>query len=498
MPENLNTGGGTLPTHVEFAAAKALANKLSAMTRDEARAERNKLELKRREVASEYHDRLGPDSSPTDEDNKWGLEAQVELDCLEKDIKDLDAALSLGGIIRAKDPAMENQKRAMMAYMSDSKGQAFAHAEKEGKLMSAEEIEDLSGGSVAPVRVYDVANGNIIIHGRAEEELLKQVPGAANLNIAAITREDASVGTLLPTGASSTILERLVAYGDLGDFPSTMSTPNGNKIIMSGVDDTQQKGRRIGKSGNSQAGTDPTFAEVELDAWIYTSDVVQARQDALIDAPFAMGMLLEHLMAVRIARAEGEELTTGTGTNQPQGFVNVATEMHLDDGQRPSRQKLFNSEDLSDLIQKLDPAYRRAGQMSANMPNMGRIGFMISHGAEGVLRKMKDSDGRPLWLPNIREKEPMMIYGYPYHVNTAMADPAADAVSVVFGHFGYYMTRRVEGVVVRRWDDSAYGKDYKVAFQAFSRCDGRAIGGWDGNTTTATKALIALKHSTNA
>ena len=482
----------------DYAAAKSLMNKLNGLTREEARQERNSLELKRRELASEYHDRLGDGTSPTDEDHEWAKKARVDLDGYEKDIKDLDAALSLGSIIKQRDPATENQKRAMLAYASPGQGRLLAEAEKDGSVMHADEIEDLTAGAIPAVRVYPVNNGTIIIHGRADEELLKKVPGGADIiNVAAVTRDDASIGELLPTGASSTILERLVQYGDLGNLTARMTTPNGNPIIMSGVDDTAQKGRRMGKTGNAQTPTDPTFAEVELDAWIYTSDPLPVRQDALTDAPFALGMVLEHLMAVRIARAEGEELTNGTGNDQPQGITKVVTEKALQNGQTPAKTTAFDAQDLSIIRQTIDPAYLKAGMVSALTPGMGRVGWMIAHGAEGVLRAMKDGDGRPLWLPNIREGDPEMIYGYPYHVNTSMDDPAAGKVPMLFGHFGYYMIRRVDGVVVRRWDDSYFGKDNKVAFQGFSRCDGRAIGGWDGSTTTTTKAIIGMKMAAN-
>ena len=495
MPE-INLEGLDNPAQLA-AKAKALQSKLNTMSRTEAREERDKLELERRDLASEYHDRLGPESHPSDEDHAWGRETQVKIDGLDHDIKDINAALSLQAtMFNKRDPKKANQKRAMLAYAAPHQAGSLLEAEKDGKVMSAEEVEDLSEGEIAAIRAFPVNGGSIIVHGRVGEDFLNEVPGGTNIRAADVSNAQTSIGDHLPTGATGTILERLVQYGDLGDLPSKMSTPNGNKIIAPSVDDSSQKGRRMGKTGRSQTPTDPTFAEIELDAWLYTSDPVQVRQDSLTDAPYGLGMLMEHLMATRIARIQGEEMTTGTGSDQPQGVVTIAdVALTLGDGQTPSRVAEFTSGDISDLIQKLDPAYKRAGMMSQFTPNMGRIGFLIAHGAEGVLRKMKDDDNRPLWLPNIREKDPMTIYGYPYHVNTAMDDPAAGKTSVLFGHFGYYMVRTVDGIVVRRWDDSQYGKDFRVAFQAFARCDARGIGGWAGTTTTATKAILAMKQS---
>ena len=492
------TKTGGVPKDESYVLAGNLLDFKEGGTWDQALAKRNAKEKERRMLAEEYNDRMGHGANPSYDDKQWAREARVTLDGLEVAIKGLDDALMISGLQRPNDPRAANFKRAALAYAHN--GQALAEAEKDGKVMSANQVEDLSEGTIQAVRVFDLPDGCIIIHGNPDEKLVQQAPGGGGIldrwtPRADVTIDSASVGELLPTGASPNILERLVAYGNLGGLTSSMMTPNGNKILMPAVDDTAQKGRILSATARSQAGTDPTFAEVEMDAYVYTSDPVQVRQESLTDSPFGMAMLMDHLMATRIARIEAEHMTTGDGSGKPQGIIGIAQDYTLPDGQTPSLIDKFRAVDLSGVIGTLEPAYRKAGQYSSFTPNMGRVGWMIAHGAETVLRDMVDKDGRPLWLPNIREGEPMTIYGYPYHVNEEMDDPATGKISAIFGHFGYYMIRRVQGVVVRRWDDSQYGKDFRVAFQGFSRCDARAIGAWAGNTTTECKALIALKHS---
>lgn len=464
---------------------------------DQALAKRTEKEMERKELAQQYNDRVGAGSNPTDEDRAWAKEARAKLDSLKVAIQGLDQALMISGLRKPNDPRAANFRRTALAYAG---GDALATAEKEGKVMSANEIEDRSEGAIQAVRVYALPDGAVIIHGNPDSKLVLESPGGGQIDYtprADITIDSGSIGETLPVGASPNILERLVAYGNMGGLTSSMMTPNGNKIKMPAVDDTVQKGRILPDTGRSQAGTDPTFAEVEMDAYVYTSDPVQVRQETLTDAPFNISMLMDHLMARRIARIEIEHITKGDGTNKPQGIVGVCQDYTLPNGQTPALTDRFRASDLSAMKGKLEPAYRNAGRFSSFTPNMGRVGWMFAHGAETVMRDWLDSDGRPLWLPNVREGDPETIYGYPYHINETLDDPAAGKVSVIFGHFGYYMIRRVQGVVVRRWDDSQYGKDFRVAFQAFSRCDARAIGGWAGSTTTECKALWALKHAAN-
>jgi HK97 family phage major capsid protein len=53
----------------------------------------------------------------------------------------------------------------------------------------------------------------------------------------------------------------------------------------------------------------------------------------------------------------------------------------------------------------------------------------------GAVRKMKDADGRFLWLDGLAAGEPARLMGYPVLICEDMPDIAANAFAIAFGDF---------------------------------------------------------------
>ena len=91
------------------------------------------------------------------------------------------------------------------------------------------------------------------------------------------------------------------------------------------------------------------------------------------------------------------------------------------------------------------------------------------------MKKLKDADGRPLWLPGFSTKEPDVLMGYRYTINQHMPQMAANAKSILFGDLSAYMIRDIMQVTLFRFDDSAYTKKGQIGFLAWSRHDGKLV-----------------------
>jgi HK97 family phage major capsid protein len=63
------------------------------------------------------------------------------------------------------------------------------------------------------------------------------------------------------------------------------------------------------------------------------------------------------------------------------------------------------------------------------------------------------------------------ILGYPYVINQDMAVMAANAKSILFGDFSYYLIREVQDLRVLRLDER-YADYLQAGFLAFVRTDG--------------------------
>ena len=69
----------------------------------------------------------------------------------------------------------------------------------------------------------------------------------------------------------------------------------------------------------------------------------------------------------------------------------------------------------------------------------------------GVIRKLKDADGRFLWSDGLATAEPARLLGYPVLIAEDMPDPATGSESIIFGDFsaGYTIAERPDLRVLR-------------------------------------------------
>ena len=212
----------------------------------------------------------------------------------------------------------------------------------------------------------------------------------------------------------------------------------------------------------------PTFNEIHPPMGdLYANPA--ASQTMLDDAAFDVETWLAQEIASEFARAEGQAFVTGTGTNQPKGFLTQPVSSAKDDSRPFGTIQYLPSgvngdfdvepeEALIDLIQSLRAPYRQGAVFVMNAATLGRI------------RKFKTSDGQLLWQPGIAVGQPATLLGYPLVEAEAMPDIAANSLSVAFGNFkaGYLIAERSETQILR---DPYSNKPY-VHFYAVKRLGG--------------------------
>ena len=101
--------------------------------------------------------------------------------------------------------------------------------------------------------------------------------------------------------------------------------------------------------------------------------------------------------------------------------------------------------------------------------------FMFHDLTLAELKKLKDGQNRPLWLPGIAADQPDNILNRPYVINQDIATMAANAKSVLFGDFSKFIIRDVMAVQLFRMTDSKYTENGQVGFLAFMRSGGRLV-----------------------
>jgi HK97 family phage major capsid protein len=101
---------------------------------------------------------------------------------------------------------------------------------------------------------------------------------------------------------------------------------------------------------------------------------------------------------------------------------------------------------------------------------------MFAQTVRGLLRKLKDTAGRPIWTPGyeagITAGAPDLLLGKSVVINNDMPVPAANAKSIIYGDMKKYIIRDAMAVNLMRFDDSAYASKGQVGFLAFIRSGG--------------------------
>src|SRR5690606_30105949 len=151
------------------------------------------------------------------------------------------------------------------------------------------------------------------------------------------------------------------------------------------------------------------------------------------DTAIALSEEIGGALGTRIGRITNKHFTIGTGTNQPQGIVTGATL-----GITAASETAITYDELVDLEHSVDASYRQGAK------------FMLSDGALRQLKKLKDLNGNPIWIPGVAAGAPDTILGYEYAVNPHMAAPAAGTKSVLFGALNKILVRDVRDVRLYR------------------------------------------------
>lgn len=193
-----------------------------------------------------------------------------------------------------------------------------------------------------------------------------------------------------------------------------------------------------------------------------------ASQRILDDAAFDVELWLSERIADQFLRDESEAFVSGTGVNQPSGFLTKT--LVADDswswgnlGYIPTgTDGAFDLNDPADALVSL--IYTLGAEYRAN------AAFVMNSKTAGEVRKMKDAQGRFLWIEGISVEQPARLLGYPVQIVEAMPDIASDEAAIAFGDFGrgYTIAERPDIRLLR----DPYSARPNVVFFATKRVGG--------------------------
>lgn len=247
------------------------------------------------------------------------------------------------------------------------------------------------------------------------------------------TGTGAAGGFLVPTTLANEINIAAAAHGPMMDrmVATEINNGSGAPFDMPKVDDTDEEAdaHTEGDDGTDDGSGDITVDKTQLLAYTLATPWVRWSLELAQDSAFGFEALLGQLLGERIGRKGNKWLTTGTGTNEPLGFVTGAQVGHTAAGQA-----MITFDEIMDLEHSVDPAYRGGP----------KVRFQMHDQTVKALRKLKDTTGRYIWSDgDVVKGVPATLNNRPVSLNQAMAQMAAGAKPIAFGDFSQYYVRKV-------------------------------------------------------
>ena len=271
-------------------------------------------------------------------------------------------------------------------------------------------------------------------------------------------------GYTVQSDVASILFNALKDYSGVRQVATIIQTDMGNSLSFPTSDGTSETGELIAQNTTATA-ADPTFGTAALDVYKFSSKIIAVPFELLQDSNIDIEAFINRRFADRLGRVTNTYFTTGSGSSQPKGVVTAST---LGKTGASGQTTTVIYEDLIDLVHSVDVAYRA----------LGRCAFMLNDATLAAIRKLKDSAGRPIFIPGydgLGNPMPDTILGYPVVINNDVATMAASAKSILFGDFSFYYIRDVMQAELFRFTDSAYAKLGQVGYLAWMRTGGNLL-----------------------
>ena len=394
------------------------------------------LNEKRGRLVAQAREALAEITKNTDEARAAELDARhdaimADFDKVEKQIDREQRVAAAEARLAA---AAEEERKAKRPTGADSEARGAA----EGDKPEYREVFYKFLANGADLGELEPEERKVLRAGVASKDMEKRIQSTAN----------AAGGYTVPVELANFIIKSMKAWGPMynEDIATVMTTASGNIINIPTVDDTAvtAEAHTEGTALTDDGGKDVTFGQKQLAAYVFDTEFVKWSMELAQDSIFSVESLLGELLGERLGRIANLQLSTGTGTNAPNGIVTASSL-----GKTAAVAGAITTDEIIDLVHSVDPAYRQSP----------KVRFMFNDLTLAAIRKLKDGNGQYIWtMGNIQGGVPGTLLGYNYSINQAMANIATGNKTMLFGDMGKYYVRKVGSPVIgvlreRFWPD---------------------------------------------
>lgn len=384
--------------------------------------------------------------------DKWGADQQRAYDEGMAEIE------NIGNEIQRHEQLI--QRVAANALNGDTQEYASQHVRHGGESEETRALRAYLGHGLSALAPEDMQR----MRARVTPDIANAMRMAGPQN-AMSTTTPGEGGYTVATEYYDQLTQAMRAFGGILDAATQFSTGTGADMQFPAADATAEIGEIVGQNSPASAG-DTGFQNMSMSVFKYSSKKIAVPFELLQDSMFDIESYINGLLAMRIGRITAQHFTVGTGVGQPNGIVTAAQAGKVG---AAGATATIGYDDLVDLEHSVDPSYR----------NGAKVGFMMHDSSVKVIRKIKDDQGRPIFVPGYEQGNPGgapdRVLNRPITISQEMAPMAANAKSVLFGDLSRYLVRRVMDLTLFRFADSAFVLNGQIGFVAFNRQGGNLI-----------------------
>lgn len=331
----------------------------------------------------------------------------------------------------------DDRYAAIEKDLDELNAQAAAHR------VGSSSARSRSGPSAAALSAFGqfAKNGNV-------EAMKGFLPQAA---VSGTTDSDPNGGALVPDEVSTTIIARQINGSPMRRLASLRVTKAASykQLVNVGGGTAEWVGE---KQARPQTDINQ-YKEITITPMeVYANPAVS--QTLLDDANFDVANEVSGEIAKDFDLKEGAAWVSGDGVNKPRGFLAYATPVTTGDSTRAFGTLQYFPSGVAAALSDgshnggdalLDVVYGLKGDYRKNAT------WVMNSTTVGVVRKLKDLEGRYLWQPPISAGQPATLLGYPLETDENMPDIGAGNFPIAFGDWkaGYMIVDRVGMRVLR-------------------------------------------------
>lgn len=262
----------------------------------------------------------------------------------------------------------------------------------------------------------------------------------------------------VPASVITQIELAMISFGAFLDEAETITTETGESMSWPVGDDTSNEANYVGENPTTApADAEPGFENVTWGAFDFESGFVKVPFRLFRDSFVGLELMIAAMIGQRFGRKFSGEITTGAA--KIRGIITRAPV-----GNTTAGATAITYDDIVDLDTSLDPAY---------MPGAR---YMFHNAVLGELRKLADSQNRPLWISNIAAGVPDTFNGRGLAINQKMSSTITTTdKTMVLGQLNAYKFRRVGPALRLRRLVERFAELDQTAFLGFASADGNLL-----------------------